>query len=794
MTGPLLSTKLSIPSARRGLVPRPPLVDLLAKGLEGPLTLVCAPPGFGKTTLLAEWRASERGRSLPLAWLSLEPGDNDPSRFWSYFIGALQTVQEGVGETSLQMLQSPQPPPTETFLTILMNEAADLPHPFAMVLDDYHVVESQPIHDALEIILDHLPPQMHLVIISRADPPLPLARLRANRQLTEIRSAHLRFTEKDADDFLNGVMALGLSTENTAALHRQTEGWAAGPQLAALSLEGRSDKDDFITAFSGSHRYIIDYLVEEVLSRQLEDVHDFLCITSLLNPFSASLCDAVTGGSEGVRILEYLERANLFLVPLDNERRWYRYHHLFGEVLAQRLRETQPEIIPQLHRRASRWFENEGLPEQAIDHAILGADYESAATLIEGAAEKTLWVDGQGMTVLSWLDALPTQVVQSLPGLGLLYAWARFTTGQWEGVEPVLEAVEAALGPGEDSDGLLGEVAAIRSGVAYELGDMERTIALCLQALDHLPEDNLTLRSVITFNLGLGSFFAGDYPRAERVYRDALEISRAADNSTVEMLAAGCLVLSAVVRGGLREAAKIFQQCTDRDESDRGSPLAALGLAYVQMGEVLREWNDLGRAQNSLLEGIALCRQQGGMPECISQGYITLSRVLQAGGDVSGSRQAMEQAEDQLAELQSRPGDVSRIIAQSLLHRARLWIAQGKVSEAADWLGREEQSAADRPTLLRESADIIRARVLIAQGQPDEAERVLQRLLDIGQSEGRTGILVEALLLQSMASLAQDRPAQASEVLTGAVEIAEPEGYVRLFWMKGDPWSNCFSK
>ena len=361
------------------------MVDLLAKGIEWPLTLVCAPAGFGKTTLLAEWRASEPGRDFPLAWLSLDQGDNDPSRFWSYFIGALQTVQEGVGETSLQMLQSPQPPPTESFLTVLLGEVADVANHFALVLDDYHVVESQPIRDALEFILNHLPSQMHLVIISRADPPLSLARLRVSHQLTEIRSAELRFTEQDANDFLNGVMALQLSRENTAALHRRTEGWAAGLQLAALSLDGRIDKHDFIAAFSGSHRYIFDYLVEEVLSRQSEDVHDFLCETSLLNRFSASLCDAVTGGSGSLRILEHLERSNLFLVPLDDERRWYRYHHLFGEVLAQRLREAQPAVIPELHRRASQWFENEGLAEQAIEHAIAGADYESAATLYRGS-------------------------------------------------------------------------------------------------------------------------------------------------------------------------------------------------------------------------------------------------------------------------------------------------------------------------------------------------------------------------------------------------------------------------
>ena len=382
MAAPLLSTKLSIPWARRGLVPRPGLVDLLAKGLEGPLTLVCAPAGFGKTTLLAEWSESDYARNTPMAWLSLDRGDNDVATFWEYFIGALQTLQAEIGETALSLLQSTEPSSTESALLGLINELAEISNDFVVVLDDYHVIDAPGIHDAMEFVLDHLPPRMHLVMLSRADPRLPLPRLRVGRRLSEIRAADLRFTQDDAASFLNGMMSLDLSSDDVAALHTRTEGWAAGLQLAGLSLEGRSDKHEFISAFSGSHHYLVDYLLDEVLSRQPKEVYDFLCQSSVLERFSAPLCAAVMGTPDSQRILEHVERANLFLVPLDDDRLWYRYHHLFADVLTRRLQDENPGLIDSLHRQASSWFEKEGLIDEAIQYAVAAQDDERAANLM----------------------------------------------------------------------------------------------------------------------------------------------------------------------------------------------------------------------------------------------------------------------------------------------------------------------------------------------------------------------------------------------------------------------------
>ena len=445
---PLLETKLYTPKWRPGLVSRPKLIERLDQGTERKLTLVSAPAGFGKTTLLAEWLAATPASERPAAWVSLDHSDNDPALFWAYCITALQTVQSGVGESTLSLLYSRQPPPIEALLGTLLNEIAAAStgsgHGFVLVLDDYHLIDAQPVHDGVTYLVDHLAPQMHLIIAGRADPPLPLSRLRGRGELTELRAADLRFTSDESAAFLNEVMGLELTAGDVAALERRTEGWIAGLQLAALSMQGREDVSGFITAFAGDDRYIVDYLVEEVLQRQPKRVRSFLLQTSILDRLSGPLCDAVTNQEEGRVLLEALERGNLFVIPLDDKRHWYRYHHLFADVLHVHSMQEQPDLVPTLHRRASEWYEQNGLLGDAIRHALAAEDFERAAGLVE-LAHPAILRSRQDATLLGWLKALPDELARTRPVLSVGYAWASLSTGQLEAVEPRLRDAERWL-------------------------------------------------------------------------------------------------------------------------------------------------------------------------------------------------------------------------------------------------------------------------------------------------------------------------------------------------------------
>ena len=444
---PLLETKLYVPRSRRGLVPRPRLSERLDRGTASKLTLVSAPAGFGKTTLLTEWLAA--GPAAPAderlaAWLSLDRADNDPASFWTYVIAALRTVASGVGESALALLQAPQPPPIETVLTALLNDLGAIAGDIVLVLDDYHVIDARDVQDGMAFLLDHLPPGLHVVIASRADPALPLARLRARGELAEIRAAELRFTPDEAAAYLNEMMGLQLTARDVAALEGRTEGWIAALQLAALSMQGRDDVAGFIAGFAGDDRYVVDYLAEEVLQRQPDRVQAFLLQTSILGRLSGPLCDAVTGQGGGKAMLEALDRGNLFLVPLDDRRRWYRYHHLFADVLQARLLDEQPGQVPDLHRRASAWYEQNGEPSVAIGHALAAEDFGRAADLVE-LAIPAMRRTRQEATVRGWLEALPDEVVRVRPVLSVAVAGALLTGGELEGVEDRLRDAERWL-------------------------------------------------------------------------------------------------------------------------------------------------------------------------------------------------------------------------------------------------------------------------------------------------------------------------------------------------------------
>ena len=558
----ILATKLYLPRLRPNVVSRPRLLERLNAGLHRKLTLIAAPAGFGKTTLVSEW---VEGIDRPTAWLSLDEGENDPTRFLAYLVTALQTIAATLGEGVLGVLQSSQPPPPEAILTALLNEITTLPDQFVLVLDDYHVIDAKPVDLALTFLVEHLPPQMHLVIATREDPLLPLARLRARGELTELRAADLRFTPSEAAEFLNSVMGLNLSPGNIAALEDRTEGWIAGLQLAALSMRGREDIPEFIRAFTGDHRYILDYLVEEVLTRQPEPVRSFLLQTAILDRLSGSLCDAVTGQEKGNVRLEALEHGNFFVVALDDTRHWYRYHHLFAEVLSAHLLAEQPDQVATLHRRASEWYEQQGSAVDAIRHALAAADFARAADLVELGVLAMLR-SRQEATLLDWLKVLPDEVLRCRPVLSVAYAHVLLSSGEREGVEERLRDAERWLDTTAEMRGLASAPAATmvvvdekefghlpatiaiaRAGLALTRGDVQGTVTYARRALDLAPEDAHLTRGSAAALLGLASWTSGDLEAAHRSYADGIASLQKAGNISDSL---GCAIAVAACRVG----------------------------------------------------------------------------------------------------------------------------------------------------------------------------------------------------------------------------------------------------
>ncbi|HEY5638787.1 MAG TPA: LuxR C-terminal-related transcriptional regulator [Dehalococcoidia bacterium] len=770
----LLSTKLHLPRLPAGLVDRARVVEQLEEGASRRLTLVSAPAGFGKTTAVSAWaRATDRS----VAWVLLDAGDNDPIRFWGYITGALETLEGQLGASASSLLNSPQPVSTETFLTVLLNELGALDRESTLVLEDYHWIETEVIHDGLAFLLEHLPSRVHVVMTTRADPPLPLSKLRAGDELIEVRASDLRFTGEEVASYLQKAVSVRLSDSQVSVLESRTEGWIVGLQMAALSMQGREDVDEFVQSLSGTHRYILDYLAEEVLQRQSPDVRSFLTKTSVLDKLSAPLCNAVTGGESSRLILDALERENLFLVALDDDRRWYRYHHLFAEFLRSHFAEDQPESVADLHRRASGWFAENEMVADAIDHSLAANDFEAVARLVDEHGETTLWRDAQHQTVLGWMDAIPEDIVQARPRLTILSAWTRLITGQWERVGPLLNRIEESADDLAESDGqrILGEAAAMRSSIAYESGEMEQAIELAGQALELLPEESGTIRAVAALNKGI-SHFAGGIAGAGEAYALADSIARQARNVTISLVAIGCRVQLSVRLGRLREASDAYEEAKRLGSVRAGPLLPPAGLACVHVGEVLRERNDLETAARVTAEGIELCEQQGGMPEHVLTGYTILARAEHARGDNAAAEEAMHRADGLLAELESRQGDIRRIVAQALTNRARWWLSRGELDRVEGWLEVSDAGA----------APLIRVRSLIARGDLDAALDELDGPAVGAEAEGSVSGALEAQILR--ANIQQERGSDrtASELIDRALKIAEPEGYARLFLEEGE--------
>jgi LuxR family maltose regulon positive regulatory protein len=656
---PILATKLYLPRLRPNVVSRPRLLERLNEGLHRNLTLISAPAGFGKTTLVSEWVALiERAT----AWLSLDEGENDPTRFLTYLVAALQTIAPNIGEGMLGVLQSSQPPPPEAILTALLNEITTLPDHFVLVLDDYHVIDAKAVDQALTYLVEHLPPQMHLVIATREDPQLPLARLRARGHLIELRAADLRFTASEAAEFLNQVMGLSLSAADIAALEDRTEGWIAGLQLAALSMQRHQDVPGFIRAFAGDHRYIVDYLVEEVLQRQPEPVRSFLLQTAILDRLNGPLCDAVTGQEEGNARLEALERGNFFVVPLDDKRHWYRYHHLFAEVLSAHLMAEQPDQVSTLHRRASAWYEQNDLPSDAIRHALAAKDFERAADLIERAVP-AMRRSRQEATVLGWLQALPDELLHYRPVLSVHYAGTLLLSGELEGVEARLRDAERWLDTKADMGELVlassaemvvvdeeeflrlpGSIAVYRAASALALGDVADTVKYARRALDLLPEEEHLGRGAAAGFLGLAYWTSGDLEAAHRSYTDCMaRVQRAGHISD----AIGCSIALADIRiaqGRLHEAMRTYEQALQLATAHGEPVLRGTADMYVGMSELHREQNDLHAATQLLLRSKEL-GELTGLPQNRYRWCEAQAGIREAQGDLDGALDLLHEAE-----------------------------------------------------------------------------------------------------------------------------------------------------
>jgi LuxR family maltose regulon positive regulatory protein len=774
MTAPLLTTKLHIPPIRPESVSRPRLTERLNEGVTRKLTLVSAPAGFGKTTLVTEWLS---GLDRPHTWLSLDENDNDPARFFTYLLAALQKLAlspvEGIGpnigHAAQAMLQAPQPPPPESFLTSLINDIAATPQAFVLVLDDYHLIHTMPIHQQLTFFLEHQPPQMHLVITTREDPPLPLFRWRARGQTVEIRQADLKFTEEETADFLQRVMRLELSSTDVAALHQRTEGWIAGLQLAALSMRGRDDVHQLVQSFAGSHRYILDYLIEEVFQRQPADVQDFLLKTSILDRFTAPLCNAVTERDDSRDVLLALEQGNLFTVPLDESRQWYRYHRLFADLLRHRLDMVcESKHVALLHKRASQWYETNGFPADAVHHALTGSNWDRAATLILNVGESML-KDGEVTTLLAWLQALPDEEVRARPGLCLSYSWALVLTGQMDGAESYLGQAEQTA---QDDAVLLGEIIAAQAYIARARGDDRRTIELSQRALSLLPQADHTTCSVVALNLGIAHWSSGHLTEAEQALTEADYAAQQSGNIYARLTALCFLGTIQAAWGRLHRAAELFRQATRLGGQSPGT-----ALAHNDLGALLYEWNDLEAAADHLQRGIEL-GQRGGNVEVQIASYRTLARVKQAQGDASAALGALQEAHEL-----AREKDVPPVIhARNAACHVQIALAQDDTATAIRWAEQATEHADASP--FYPLLGLTQARLLLAQNEKTAAAEQFEALYETAVSAGWQFGVVEVRALQALAA---PTPTAALTFLTDALTLAQPEGNVRTFLDKGEP-------
>ena len=786
MTSDLLETKLHAPKPRVWVVHRSRLSERLTRGITSKLTLVSAPPGFGKSTLVADWLGG-RTESERAAWLSLDADDNDPARFWRYVVAALQTAHPDIGREAAASLDSPEPHIDQATRSVL-NDLVDLEQDILLVLDDFHVIDRHEIHDAVAYLIDRLPAHAHLVMTTRADPALPLARLRARGELVEIRAADLRFTREEAAAYL-GTMGLDLSSADVGALEARTEGWIAALQLAALSMQGRTDPGSFIASFAGDDRYVVDYLADEVLAHQPVDVRSFLLQTSILDRMTGPLCDAVTGRGDSRALLERLDRGNLFLIALDDQRRWYRYHQLFADLLRTRLLEEEPDIVPLLHGRASDWFEEHGERGDAIRHALDGGDHARAAELIERA-----WrVSGMArteMTMRRWLEALPPADFERRPVLAAAFAGVLMQTGEVDGVDALLDIAERALEPDRAGTTLIadevegrrlpGTIGMLRAGYDRLTGNLPGTIAMARRTLEVAAPDDHLSRGGAAALLGLASWETGDLDVAYRSFADGMaSLDRGGHRSDV---VGGQVTLAdiRIAQGRLGDALRAYQRGLDLAVRVEGPPLRGAADMHVGMSDILRERNDLMGAR----EHLATSRELGdesGLPKNPYRSLLADARIRRAEGDVGAAVGLLDDAERVFF------ADFSPVVTPIPALRARLHIVQGRLAAARTWADRAGLSAANDVTYVGQYDLATLARLLLAEGRPAEAAALTERILAPAQEHGWVGAVIDALIVRALACHARADATGGLASLRAALEHAEPEGYVRVFADEGPP-------
>jgi LuxR family transcriptional regulator, maltose regulon positive regulatory protein len=793
MENTLLATKLHIPPACQILVLRPRLTAILSKTLTNGLTLVSAPAGYGKSTLVSSWL---RDTDVLSAWLSLDEGDNDPIRFLQYFISALQRIFTTIQPDMLGVLQEKQPAPFEALLNILINEIDRQAAPFVLVLDDFHSIQAQPVLEMMTYLLDHVPSQMHLLLLSRTDPPLPLSRLRVRNQLVEIRADQLRFRRDEIALFLNEAMRLDLSTEDIAAMEVRTEGWIAGLQLASIAMQGDKDVHSFVSAFTGSHYYIMDYLAEEVLSLQSETMRSFLLQTSILERMCGPLCNAVVGADtpetiDGQFMLETLEQMNLFLIPLDEERRWYRYHHLFADVLNRHLEQQLTSQVPKLHYRASRWYETNGLMYDAIRHAIMSGDQEHTAQLVDQNGCQLL-MRGEVINLLSWIEAVEPYS-QSLPWIAIQKAWALCLTGQLgraEGPLQIAERLVSALEVSDNSRTMSGAVTAAQAFRANMQGESRLAADLARQALDCLPTSSdfsCSLRSAAISILGDASWINGNLAEAQRAYTDAVKISQAAGSIPMLIIANSNLADILLEEGFLNQAARIYSATLQIATLPDGqtSPLAE--RMYAGLSRISYEWNNPEETREYIRQSIEISERWGSI-EFQAISYVVLAALEHGQGTPDKAQEAVRAAERMVNERALTPW--RSIWLKSAL--ARLWISQGKLGRASELIHESRITFDSKPDnvelpYIQEPVYLILLRLQLATSEYDTALELSERLLQKLEATSRLGRVIEILVLRSLAFQGKKEMDRALAVLERALLLAQPEGYCRIFLDEGEP-------
>lgn len=759
MTTPLLQTKLNLPIPRQVLVARPHLLQKLNEGLPGKLTLVSAPAGFGKTTLVAGWL---HGAKQAVAWLTLDEADNDPARFLTYFIAVLRQIDPNLGRETQALVQAPQPPAPDLLMITLLNEIARIAQPFVLAIDDYQVIQTPSIHEQLAYIVEHQPDQMHLALVTREDPPLPLPRLRARNQISELRQSDLRFTVQETADFLENVMGLEISAEHISALEQRTEGWIAGLQLAALSMQGRMDVQHFVQEFTGSNRYVLDYLMEEVFAQQPPGVQDFMLKTAILERLCGPLCDAVAERSASQDLLETLEQANLFIIPLDQSRIWYRYHRLFGELLRNRLRTLEAVSEKTLHQRASQWYASQGFKAQAISHALEAADWDRAVKLLLGAADGMLKL-GEIFTLLGWYRRIPESVLLADPSLCLDYSWALILSAQFEMAAHTLDQTEQRV---QDDPAFLGQVLAARAYLVRAQGDHARMVELSQRALSLLPKSDADSRCIVATNLGVAYWHGGQMEAAQQVLAEALETARITENRYALLTALVFQGLVFAVRGQLREAEGFFQEVIQS-----GDPIFSTGLAHLYLSGVHYEWNNLEESMQSLLKAIALAERIRN-DELLVSSWMMMAQLYSASGNPQAAGEALEKAQQRVRQGNVPAPSIPRLAAAQV----HLALAQDNLSAALRWSD-QLNPALDWHSFYR-FFNLTQAELLLAQNQNAAAAAYLEACFEKASQAAWQYGLIAVRILQTLAS---SEPAEALEFLSEALRLAQPQGFVRVF-------------